>query len=423
MRGTFLILLLSLAIALPAAAQEKAKPNTLTPKEIADGWILLFDGKTTFGWQGLNQGNIQNVDSKVTANDGTLMIANRAIARLSTGLHYFQLQAEYQSDSQPLLRTEDADITFFRPKNHMWFFGLENTDGALRAAGVFKPGSDKENWGQLTARFENKALRVDTRPTRNKTVQWNYELEKEFLPTTIQVRAPSLSNAAFGTPNFELRLRDIKLRPFNTKPLFNGKDLAGWKTFPGKKSQFTVADGAIHLKNGPGDLQTEGEYADFVLQLECKSNGKHLNSGVFFRCKANEYQNGYEAQIHNNFTADPAKEYTVEEFAPKTHELVEKKKVKSAATDFGTGAIYRRVPARSGVAKDGEWFTMTIVAHGNHFATWVNGIQQVDWYDNRPASDNPRTGFRKEAGHISIQGHDPTTDLSFRNIRIAELPK
>ncbi len=74
------------------------------------------------------------------------------------------------------------------------------------------------------------------------------------------------------------------------------------------------------------------------------------------------------------------------------------------------------------MAKDGEWFTMTVVAHGNHIATWVNGIQQVDWYDNRPPSDNPRTGCRLEAGHISIQGHDPTTNLSFRNIRIAELP-
>src|SRR6516162_8260930 len=36
-------------IAAPAFADEKAKPNTLTPKEIADGWILLFDGETTFG--------------------------------------------------------------------------------------------------------------------------------------------------------------------------------------------------------------------------------------------------------------------------------------------------------------------------------------------------------------------------------------
>ena len=40
------------AVALPCQAQDdKAKPNTLTPKEIADGWILLFDGETTFGWK------------------------------------------------------------------------------------------------------------------------------------------------------------------------------------------------------------------------------------------------------------------------------------------------------------------------------------------------------------------------------------
>jgi hypothetical protein len=63
-----------------------------------------------------------------------------------------------------------------------------------------------------------------------------------------------------------------------------------------------------------------------------------------------------------------------------------------------------------------------VVARGNHFATWVNGVQQVDWTDNRPPSDNARTGYRREAGHISIQGHDPTTDLSFRNLRIAALP-
>jgi len=25
------------------------RPNTLTPKELADGWLLLFDGSSTFG--------------------------------------------------------------------------------------------------------------------------------------------------------------------------------------------------------------------------------------------------------------------------------------------------------------------------------------------------------------------------------------
>ena len=43
-------LLLAL-LAIPAFADEKAKPNTLTPKEIAGGWISIFDGETTFGWK------------------------------------------------------------------------------------------------------------------------------------------------------------------------------------------------------------------------------------------------------------------------------------------------------------------------------------------------------------------------------------
>ena len=99
------------------------------------------------------------------------------------------------------------------------------------------------------------------------------------------------------------RSRNIKLRPLNTKSLFNGKDLAGWKEFPGKKSKFAVSDkGELNVKDGPGDLQTDGKYDDFVLQLECITNGKHLNSGIFFRCRPNEYQNGYEAQIRNEFT-------------------------------------------------------------------------------------------------------------------------
>ena len=63
MRTTFLAALLLFAAALPAAAQDKAKPNTLTPKEIADGWILLFDGETTYGWD-------QPAGSSWTVKDG-----------------------------------------------------------------------------------------------------------------------------------------------------------------------------------------------------------------------------------------------------------------------------------------------------------------------------------------------------------------
>src|SRR5439155_4422605 len=163
-----------------------------------------------------------------------------------------------------------------------------------------------------------------------------------------------------------IELRNLKLRPLETRPLFNGKDLSGWKINAADPKRMmskweVTKDGELSLKNGPGDLVTEKEFDNFVLQLECKTNGKNLNSGVFFRCVPGQYQNGYEAQIHNGFKGDD----------------------RTKPVDFGTGAIYRRVPARKVVANDNEWFTMTVAADGKHFATWVNGYQTVDWTDDR----------------------------------------
>ena len=60
--------------------------------------------------------------------------------------------------------------------------------------------------------------------------------------------------------------------------------------------------------------------------------------------------------------------------------------------DYGTGGIYNRQEARKVVSTDNEWFTMTVVAHGNHIATWVNGYQTADFTDTRPTKTNARDG-------------------------------
>lgn len=52
-----------LALAGPAAAQPKAAG--LTPQEVADGWLMLFDGETAFGWK---------VDGAAEVKDGTLIL-------------------------------------------------------------------------------------------------------------------------------------------------------------------------------------------------------------------------------------------------------------------------------------------------------------------------------------------------------------
>ena len=74
-------------------------------------------------------------------------------------------------------------------------------------------------------------------------------------------------------------------------------------------------------------------------------------------------------------------------------------------------------------SSDLEWFGYTVIAHGNHIATWVNGYQAADFTDTRKVGKNARRQCRLEGGVISLQGHDPTTNLSFRHVRVAEYPK
>jgi hypothetical protein len=364
MRRVAALLLLG-TVTVVALANEK-KSDLRSSKE-ADGWLKLFDGEGTFGWQ---------IDGEASVKDSELVLggAKETTARLTTEFGDAQLRLEYRGGAE-----------------------LSYRGAAVMLAAAEKGGV--EEWTASGVKLERQA-------------------GKE-LRLTADRGAPTLRIPAGG----RLVVRSLTLRPLGTKSLFNGKDLTGWKVFPQRKSKFTVTDeGWINVKDGPGDLQTEGQWADFVLQLECISNGKHLNSGIFFRALPDQYQQGYEAQIRNEFTDEAKQEYTVEEFDPKTHQSIEKRKVKSVAVDYGTGAIYRRQPARKRMSKDGEWFTMTVVAHGRHLATWVNGVQVADWTDNRALNANARNGCRVEQGCISIQGHDPTTDLSFRNLRIAELP-
>jgi hypothetical protein len=199
----------------------------------------------------------------------------------------------------------------------------------------------------------------------------------------------------------EVAFRNVKLRPLSLKPIFNGKDLSGWKAIPDRKSVYSVTpEGYLNVKDGNGDLQSTGEYGDFVLQMDIISNGQHLNSGVFFRAISGQFWSGYESQIRNQWQGDD----------------------RTKPVDFGTGAIYNRQKARRVIPNDKEWFTKTIVAHGPHLAVWVNGYQVSDFTDTRPPHESARQGYRAKPGVLSLQGHDPTTDLSFRKIRIAELP-
>lgn len=399
MPRSFLSLIVCLVLALPCPGQEgHAQPKGLTPREIAEGWILLFDGETTFGWV---------LDGETRIKDGVLKVGGAKPARLTTttslGFGETELECRWSGANEPTFTYAQIGKLFQEKK------------------GGPRPGWKSDVWTRISASIQAVGEQIVVgyaRKQLDESVGWRALGKTKQPPASLKLRPFQIDVPADSF----LEVRHVRHRPLAMKPLFNGKDLEGWTVFPKKKSTFAVVDGAINVKDGPGDLQTTGKYQDFVLQLECKSNGKHLNSGIFFRCRDSEYQNGYEAQIRNQFMPEATQKYLIEEYDPKTNKLLGKKEQLYSAVDFGTGAIYRRQPARKEMSKDGEWFGMTIVAQGNRFATWVNGVQVTDWTDHRPPSDNARTGFRREGGHLSIQGHDPTTDLSFRNFRIAEFP-
>ncbi|GHT45092.1 hypothetical protein FACS189454_04010 [Planctomycetales bacterium] len=201
-----------------------------------------------------------------------------------------------------------------------------------------------------------------------------------------------------GTVNLfdTLTVDNTKYRPQNVKPIFDAKTLNGWKMIGDVKAE--VVEGAIHLTNGSGSIESADQYGDFILQLEYKTD-KPVNSGVFFRCIPGEKMNGYECQIFNN---PPDADYE-----------------KFIGTD--TGGIFRRQVGRNVGAKDGVWNYLTIVAKGNEIATWVNGIQVTNLKDDRKADSNPRKGLRTQAGTIQFQGHDSSTEIWLKNIKTQAL--
>src|SRR5215469_11205545 len=88
--------LLSAALLLPLAAlawgADAEKHNTLTAKEAADGWLLLFDGESTYGWRSPN-------GSKWTVASGMLapQAGKPGLLVTTTAFTDFELAFEYRT--------------------------------------------------------------------------------------------------------------------------------------------------------------------------------------------------------------------------------------------------------------------------------------------------------------------------------------
>lgn len=387
MRAMVLAVLLSLLLLPVVGARTPVSPAMLTPREVREGWLLLFDGETDFGWKPRGEAQWRVEEGALTASGGPGMLAT------TTEFTDFVLSVEAWLDEQVnsgvfLRCPPEGEITPFSAYEvNLYDAHPEWPTGSIHSVARTRHKiTSVGRWTTMEMRAEGDRLsvRVNGRETVN------------TRDATRNRGAIALQYAGAGTVKF----RKIRLRPLGLRSLFNGRDLSGWKEIEGHPAVYSVTrDGALNVKNGPGDLQSQSIWGDFVFQLEVFVTGDRLNSGVFFRGDPGRFWSGYESQIRNQWQGDD----------------------RTKPVDFGTGGLYGLQPARKVVSSDREWFTKTIVAHGNHFATWVNGYQVTDFTDSRPEGQNARRNYRRMPGVLGLQGHDPTTDISFRNLRIVEM--
>ncbi|MBI2679405.1 MAG: DUF1080 domain-containing protein [Candidatus Solibacter usitatus] len=187
-------------------------------------------------------------------------------------------------------------------------------------------------------------------------------------------------------------------------PLFNGKNLDGWKLVRANGPGYVIeGDRIVCPPTGGGNLFTEKEYANFVLRLDFKlSVGGNNGVGLRAPLEGDAAYVGMEIQVLD----DPAPQY--KDIKPTQH----------------TGSIYDVFPAKLGALKPaGEWNSYEITANGRRVTIKLNGQTTVD-ADLDSVKDEAilkrHPGLARKSGHIGFLGH--RSHVEFRNIRIKELP-
>jgi len=166
-------------------------------------------------------------------------------------------------------------------------------------------------------------------------------------------------------------------------PLFNGKDLTGWKN--NGEEKWVVEQGTIlceSVANKYGYLTTEKTYRDFNLRLKFKGEAAG-NSGVFLRSRIIRIDPEHGPDIEGmQVEVDP-------NAGKHTGGLYE---------SGGRGWV--KMPTAEGeqALKSGEWNDLEVSAQGSHFVTRLNGVKIVDFTDAVPKFTDGMIGLQIHTG-------------------------
>ena len=204
-------------------------------------------------------------------------------------------------------------------------------------------------------------------------------------PRTLAFSLLLFSAAALGCAAAEPKLA----------PIFNGKDLTGWKA-EASKEFWRAENGILVGENNPAKkgnmLWSEKEYGDFVLEFDVRwkaASERGVDTGVEMRKPNLQLQLGISGSLKVDMSGSF---YTGG---------------KPAYPEAGQAK-----EAKTLMKPEGQWTTFRIQAKGTTFTCWINGKKASEYTDAKYAGAAP----------IGLQIH-PGVEMKceYRNVKLAEL--
>lgn len=365
-------------------------------------WLPLFNGRDLTGWQPNDHWQIEDgclvtrVPQDATKTPA-MLVTNR------TDFHDFHARIEAKINDR-------GDSGFF------FRFG-EQGDRALQAqitttvGGVGRLLRDATTVVPTTRQISPETwftLEVIARGPRI-DVLVNGEPAVNWTDPSGEISAGPLAFES-GFPGTEFMVRKVEIKPpadvdalsplgvdTTRQPLFNNRDLAGWRFHPNEPGQWRVENGVLIGSGTPSCLFSErGDFTDFELHCEV-SISQDGDGGALvrtpFELPDKDGLPGYETQIQSGRVL--AAGWTTGAIGQ---------------SDPGTGWRMKQAAATS-VTHD-AFFPLVVKAVGNHIETYVNGSKVAEY-------DDPDRKYLH--GHIALQQSGPNTQIRFRKIEIREL--
>ena len=388
-------------------------------------WRPLFDGKTTKGWRGFKQPEMpagwKVVDGALTrvaqagdiVSDGEFenfeLTLDWKIAKgANSGIFYrldesaaepemWTAAPEYQVIDDrgypaPLKPTQKTAANYdLQPPGR----DATKPAGEWNTTRIVANGSHVEHWlnGQLIVQYE-----LWTDEWKTLVAQSKFKDHPRYA--VARRGRIGIQDHGDWAAYRNIRIRELPATQSSPQasndgwtPLFNGKDLTGWKNYGAEK--WTVENGEIlgeAVTKEYGYLGTEATYKDFEMRGKFKAEGTG-NSGIFYHSSINGTAiTGVQVEV------DPR---------PNMH----------------TGGLYETGgrswivwpnPDGEKAMKAGDWNDVRFSVRGNHIMTWVNGVLALDYTDPAPKFSDGIIALQLHSGG---EGRMRFKDLQIRPLR------